>query len=96
MRGPRKPLSATRLVEFLAGNPGQPALLTILDASPAMSVRDNDALATPPAGAGTSVVASGVSISRHLTLSSLASPASKGSTFFFFPLRARLANPLLS
>jgi hypothetical protein len=80
MRGPRKPLAATQLVDFLAGNPGQPALLTILDASPAMSVRDSDALATPPAGAGTSVVASCVSISRHLTLLSLA-PVSKGGTF---------------
>jgi hypothetical protein len=42
------PLGATQLVDLLAGNPGHPAFLTILDTTvdaAAMSMRDNDAAA---------------------------------------------------
>jgi hypothetical protein len=55
MRGWRKPLGVTQLVDLLARNPGHPAFLAFLDTTvdaAAMSVRDNDAAAadgrTPP------------------------------------------------
>jgi hypothetical protein len=53
---------ATQLVDLLAGNPGLPAFLSILDTTvdaAAMSVRDNDAAAadgrTPPSAQGAHV-----------------------------------------
>jgi hypothetical protein len=48
MRGSRKQLGATHLVDLLAGNPEHPAFLAILDKTvdaAAMFVRDNEAAA---------------------------------------------------
>jgi hypothetical protein len=55
-------LGATQLVELLAGNPGHPTFLAILDTTidaAAMSVRENDAEAdgrTPPSAQGVHVL----------------------------------------
>jgi hypothetical protein len=49
MRGSRKTFGTPQLVDLLAGNPGHPALLAILETivdAAALSLRDNDALTT--------------------------------------------------